>query len=45
MAGASQPETGYIIHLGESQETRIDNTRIFSIPFYNLVDKDSFFDR
>ncbi len=39
-----QPKTGYIIHLGESQETRINKTRIFSLPFYNLVGRDSLFD-
>ncbi len=38
-----QPKVGYIIHLGESQETRINKTHVYSFSFYKLVGRDSLF--
>lgn len=35
--GKYKPKRGYIVHLGENQQGKIDNTQIYSVPFYSLV--------
>jgi len=32
-----KPKVGYIIHLGEDEETTIGGTRVYFLPFYTLV--------
>lgn len=34
-----KPEKGYIVHLGRNFKTRIDNTKIYIFPFFELIDK------
>lgn len=32
-----KPKKGYIVHLGERFETEVDNTKIYTLPFFDLV--------
>lgn len=32
-----KPKKGYIIHLGEKFETKVDNTKVYTLPFFDLV--------
>lgn len=32
-----KPKTGYIVHLGERFETEVDETKVYTFPFFDLV--------
>ncbi len=38
-----KPEKGYMIHLGERFETEVEGTKVYTLPFYELVNKLSLF--